>query len=85
MTNLAPDIIAVYLQSATKIFGTWAADLAERWSDDDMPEVKRMVETIIAGVTQFTSSSDIEVQERVSGLLCVHLLRTTSEMRHILL
>lgn len=65
ITNLSPDIIAVYIQAATKIFGSWAAEVAERWSEDDLPEVKNVVDVIVTRVTEFAGSPHIEVQERV--------------------
>ncbi|KAJ8508456.1 hypothetical protein ONZ45_g9263 [Pleurotus djamor] len=66
MSNLPPDIIAVYIQSAMKLFGHWAAELAQRWSsvNDDLPEVKTVVATIIERLQEFVASPHIEVQER---------------------
>lgn len=63
---LPSDTVAVYLQSAAKIFGAWAADLATRWDEDDLPEVKEQVEFIISKLRVFAGSPDFEVQERVS-------------------
>ncbi len=65
MTNLSPDIIAVYIQSAMKIFGYWAAELAQRWQDDCLPEVKSTVEHVMSRIQVFTDSFHVEVQERV--------------------
>ncbi|KAI0783126.1 Adaptor protein complex AP-3 delta subunit [Abortiporus biennis] len=67
--SLAPETIAVYLQAAMKVFGVWAADLAERWDNDDLPKVKNVVETMIERLQDFVSSADIEVQERAANLL----------------
>jgi AP-3 complex subunit delta len=69
ISNLDPDTIAVYIQAATKVFGHWAAELAQRWGDSDLAEVKTIVDTIITRVREFTSSSHIEVQERVQMFL----------------
>lgn len=66
VSNLSSEIIAVYIQAATKIFGSWAADIAQRWEDDDLPEVKGVVEMIVLRMSELVSSPHIEVQERVS-------------------
>lgn len=63
--DLPVDIVAVYLQAATKVFGVWAAELAERWDSDDLPKVKDVVESNIERLADFVSNPDIEVQERV--------------------
>jgi hypothetical protein len=68
--KLAPDIIAVYIQAAAKIFGYWSAELAGRWDDDDLPQVKGMVDVIITRISEFVASPHIEVQERVSKTYC---------------
>ena len=68
IAHLAPDIIAVYIHAATKIFGYWAAETAERWDDDLLSEVKSVVDMVIERVSDFTSSPHVEVQERVSNL-----------------
>ncbi|THV06465.1 Ap3d1 protein [Dendrothele bispora CBS 962.96] len=67
ISNLSPEIIAVYLHAATKIFGFWAADLASRWSDDDLQEVKNLVQLVLTGVGKFVASPHIEVQERAAN------------------
>jgi AP-3 complex subunit delta len=63
--KLAPETIAVYVQAATKVFGSWCADLAEHWDDDDLPKVKGAVDSMIEQVSEFASNPNIEVQERV--------------------
>ena len=65
IANLRPDIIAVYIQAALKIFGFWAAELAQRWQDDRLSEVKGIVEHVVSQIQELTSSFHIEVQERV--------------------
>lgn len=65
ISNLSPDIVAVYIQAATKIFGHWTAELAQRWDDDDLREVKETIATIVSRVAELSSSPHIEVQERV--------------------
>lgn len=65
ISPLSADIIAVYLQAVTKVFGSWSAGLAEQWESDDLPQIKDMVTTIIIRFTSFVNSPYIEVQERV--------------------
>lgn len=66
ITKLLPEIVAVYIQAATKIFGHWAAELAQQWDDNDLPEAKEIVDLILDRVGELVSSPHIEVQERVS-------------------
>lgn len=65
ITKLSSDIIAVYIQASAKIFGRWAAETSQRWSEDVLPEVKALVQTIMDRLNDFVGSPDIEVQERV--------------------
>jgi len=67
--TLDSEILAVYLQAVTKIFGVWAANMADRWSDDDLPRVKTVVESLMERIQPFVSSPDIEVQERAANTL----------------
>ncbi|KAF8913207.1 Adaptor protein complex AP-3 delta subunit [Gymnopilus junonius] len=69
ITNLTPDIIATYIQAATKIFGVWAAELAQQWKDAHLSEVKDIVETVLITMRQLVNSQRIEVQERASNAL----------------
>ncbi|KAF4604673.1 AP-3 complex subunit delta [Pleurotus pulmonarius] len=71
MSNLTPDIIAVYLHAAVKVFGYWAAELAQRWSwaNDDLPDVKEIVESMVVGMKEFVTSPHIEVQERAANAI----------------
>ncbi|KAJ7170232.1 Ap3d1 protein [Mycena filopes] len=69
IATLLPEIIAVYIQSTAKIFGHWAAEVAQRWDDDDLPEVKSMVDSIIGRVREFVSNPHVEVQERAANTL----------------
>ena len=68
---LDPEIIAVYIQAANKIFGYWATEAAQQWTDDLVEKVKGAVETMIEQMEEFVSSPHIEVQERV-GCASVH-------------
>ena len=69
MLTLSPDTIAVYLQSALKVFGSWSAEVADQWDDDELPKVKGIVSTVLERIADFASHQDIEVQERVRALL----------------
>ena len=61
----------MYIQATTKIFGFWASELGQRWSDDELPGLKRAVTSIQNRVGEFASCLDIEVQERVRRLCAV--------------
>jgi hypothetical protein len=63
--QLPSEILAVYIQAASKIFGRWAAELAERWDEDELPAVKEIASLIIARLSMLSASPHIEVQERV--------------------
>ncbi len=65
--TLPTEIIAVYLHAAMKVFGSWAAELADRWDDDDLPKVRGVVDDVLERLSSFVTSPDIEVQERVSA------------------
>lgn len=65
-TLLDPEIIAVYIQAANKIFGHWATEAAQQWTNDLLEKVKSAVETMIEQMEEYVSSPHIEVQERVS-------------------
>lgn len=71
VANLDPDTIAVYLQAANKIFGYWATEAAQQWTDDLLDKVKAAVDSIMEQIEEFVSSPHIEVQERVR---MVHLV-----------
>ncbi|KAI0785413.1 adaptin N terminal region-domain-containing protein [Irpex lacteus] len=66
--TLPPEIVAVYLQGALKVFGSWAAELAEQWDDEDLTRVKNAVSTVLERIGDFASSPDIEVQERAANI-----------------
>ncbi|KAG6842376.1 hypothetical protein C0991_007506 [Blastosporella zonata] len=69
VSNLAPEIIAVYIQAATKIFGSWAASVAQRWEDDDLLDVKNVVEQLTSRLSELVSNPHIDVQERAANSL----------------
>lgn len=56
----------MYIQAANKIFGYWATEAAQQWTNDLLEKVKGAVETMIEQMEEFVSSPHIEVQERVS-------------------
>lgn len=63
--KLSPDIMAMYIQAAIKVFGFWASELAQRWDEDDLAELKHAVGSILSRLRELASSQHIEVQERV--------------------
>ncbi|KAJ3755997.1 adaptin N terminal region-domain-containing protein [Lentinula raphanica] len=69
ISNLAPDTIAVYIQAAKKIFGFYAAELAQQWTDDDLNSVKTTVQMVIDRLSPFIGSPHIEVQERAANTI----------------
>ncbi|KAI0334057.1 Ap3d1 protein [Cubamyces sp. BRFM 1775] len=69
VTALPSDVAAVYLQAAMKVFGSWAAELAERWDDDDLPRVQGVVDDTVERLSSFVAHPDIEVQERAAEML----------------
>ncbi|KAH7930472.1 Adaptor protein complex AP-3 delta subunit [Leucogyrophana mollusca] len=69
VTSLSADIIAVYIHAATKIFGYWATETAQQWSDDHLAGIKQVVDSITEQMERFVSSSHIEVQERAANIL----------------
>jgi len=66
---LDSEIIAVYIQAANKIFGYWATEAAQQWTNDLLEKVKGAVETMIEQIEDFVSSPHIEVQERAANIL----------------
>ncbi|KAJ7610855.1 adaptin N terminal region-domain-containing protein [Roridomyces roridus] len=69
VTTLHPEIVAVYIHATSKIFGYWAAEIAQRWDDSDLAEVNTTVDLFITRVGDFAKSSDVEVQERAANSL----------------
>ncbi|RPD64688.1 Adaptor protein complex AP-3 delta subunit [Lentinus tigrinus ALCF2SS1-7] len=69
IVSLPTEIIAVYLHAAMKVFGSWGAELADRWDDDDLPKVRGVVDDVLERLSSFVTSPDIEVQERAAELL----------------
>ncbi|EJU02826.1 Adaptor protein complex AP-3 delta subunit [Dacryopinax primogenitus] len=67
ISSLPFNILALYLHSTLKVYGSWAADLAVRWDVSDSIELNRVVDMIAEGVKPFVSSRDIEVQERAAN------------------
>ncbi|RXW22674.1 hypothetical protein EST38_g3183 [Candolleomyces aberdarensis] len=69
ISNLHPDVLAVYIQAATKIFGYWTSELAQNWDNDDLPEVRQIVESMLPRMKDLASSIHVEVQERAANTL----------------
>jgi AP-3 complex subunit delta-1 len=64
--RLSPATIAVCISAATKVFGNWAAGLSENWDAQSYADAKSLVEKAIETFTLYASSSELEIQERVS-------------------
>lgn len=62
---LASETIAAYIQAAVKLFGSWSMELSQDWDNGRLQDVREMVGTLISRLENFTSHSEIEVQERV--------------------
>ncbi|KAI8990678.1 Ap3d1 protein [Trametes punicea] len=69
VASLPPDVVAVYLQASMKVFGSWAAEVAERWDDDELPKVQGTVNDVLERLSSFVTHPDIEVQERAAEML----------------
>ncbi|EJD54241.1 Adaptor protein complex AP-3 delta subunit [Auricularia subglabra TFB-10046 SS5] len=70
--HLSPETQAVFLQSAMKVFGHFAAELSGEWNDEAHLELARRVcGEVIQGVEPFASSEDVEVQERAANILAL--------------
>ncbi|KAH0591305.1 AP-3 complex subunit delta-1 [Termitomyces sp. J132] len=69
VSSLSPEIVVVYIQAATKIFGTWAASVAQRWEEEDLAEVKNVVEQLKNRFSGLLSSPHIDVQERAANFI----------------
>ncbi|KIJ53612.1 hypothetical protein M422DRAFT_222276 [Sphaerobolus stellatus SS14] len=67
--TLPCETVCIYIQAALKIFGSWAVNLASRWSNDFLPELKQTIDMALSGLQSFVSSEDIEVQERAANAL----------------
>lgn len=52
------------LHAVGKIFATYAADISSSWTTETHSEAKNLVSSIKAGLQPFSSSPDIEIQER---------------------
>lgn len=62
---LASETIAAYIQAAVKLFASWSMELSQDWDNDRVQDVKEIVDTLISRLENFTSHSEVEVQERV--------------------
>ncbi len=63
--RLSPNIIAVYIQATLKVFGNWATEIAQRWDEDNLQDLKDNIKSIIERMQKLVNSQHIEVQERV--------------------
>lgn len=72
MSNLSPEIVAAYIQATVKVFGTWAAELAQEWDPDHMQDLQGVVEAVISRLEDLAASPYGEVQERVNQKFLSH-------------
>jgi hypothetical protein len=74
---LASETIAAYIQAAVKLFGSWSMELSQHWDNGRIQDVREIVDSLISRLENFTSHSEVEVQERVcpidSVILCILL------------
>ncbi len=49
-----------------KVFGYWATEIAQQWTDDDLPQVRNVVDMALNQLELFVHSPHLEVQERAS-------------------
>jgi AP-3 complex subunit delta-1 len=63
--RLSPNIIAVYIQATLKVFGNWATEIAQRWDEDNLQDLKDNIRSISERMQKLVNSQHIEVQERV--------------------
>jgi AP-3 complex subunit delta-1 len=66
---LASETIGAYLQAAIKLFGTWSMELSQDWDSEKIQDARETVDTLISRLKDFTSHSEIEVQERAANAL----------------
>jgi AP-3 complex subunit delta-1 len=66
VSHLASETIGAYLQAAIKLFGTWSMELSQDWDSEKIQDAREVVDALILRLKDFTSHSEIEVQERVS-------------------
>ncbi|KAH9929816.1 adaptin N terminal region-domain-containing protein [Fomitopsis serialis] len=69
LVALDPEIVAVYLQAATKVFGYWAAEQANTFESEDLPKIRDAVDMTLERAGEFATSPDIEVQERAAEMV----------------
>ncbi|KZV96926.1 hypothetical protein EXIGLDRAFT_764838, partial [Exidia glandulosa HHB12029] len=69
---LPADTIAVFLQSAMKVFGYWAAEVAAEWNDAaHLGAARRMADELSGALEPFTAHADVEVQERAANIVAL--------------
>ncbi len=62
---LASETIAAYIQAAVKLFGSWSMELSQDWDNGKIQDAREVVGSLISRLENFTSHSEVEVQERV--------------------
>ncbi|GJJ13138.1 hypothetical protein Clacol_007388 [Clathrus columnatus] len=61
--------VAIFVQAVMKVFGAWALQLASKWNDNYLPELKQNAEKIISQLQVLVKHDDFEIQERAANTL----------------
>lgn len=64
LVHSSPQLIALSIHAAAKVFGHYAAQVSNSWNAEAHQELKNLVASITAGLEPFVTSPHIEVQER---------------------
>lgn len=64
LAHSSPQLIALSIQAAAKVFGHYAAHVSNSWNVEAHQELKNLVASITSGLAPFVTSPHIEVQER---------------------
>lgn len=64
LIHSSPQLIALSIHAAAKVFGHYAAHVSNSWNAEAHQELKNLVASITAGLEPFVTSPHIEVQER---------------------
>lgn len=64
LVHSSPQLIALSIHAAAKVFGHYAAHVSNSWNVEAHQELKNLVASITAGLEPFVTSPHIEVQER---------------------
>ncbi len=65
MQMLDSVITAICIQAATKLFGQWAATVADDWDAARHRDAKSLVQEAVEALTRWSTNEELDVQERV--------------------